>query len=324
VRADSRALLELLLERGQGYDDIAEVLGTGHDEVRERASAALAELGGAEPDPELTDYLLGQADPVGRADAVRRLNDDPEALELASRLVDGLRAIAPQAQLPRLAQPRRRRVAADKGMAVEAAGPGLSRRQRLVIAALAAGALLVLGIAAAVGGVFDSGDEAGAPAPSASQDADALRVKLEPQGGSHASGQGVFGLATADQLFLDLDVKDLAVPDPDHTYVVWLLLTPDRGYPVSPLAVDDNGNFSDRFPIPRFAAPIAGRARYLDVGLADRDELGAQVQNFAKRLNKGSQAQLPILDYQGESALRGEIPATGGPALLDEGSGGGS
>jgi hypothetical protein len=323
VKADSRALLELLLERDQGYDDIADVLGTERDEVRERARAALADLGGSEPDPELTDYLLGQADPVGRADAVRRLQDDPEAFELASRLVGELRAVAPQAQLPKLskAETRRgRRAEAAPEAAPESPGRGLSSRQRWMIAGLAAAAVALVVVVAAISGVFSGDGSSGDSAPSASGSQDAIKVSLEPQDSGDASGHGVFGLATADQLFLDLDVNGLEVPSSDQTYVVWLLLTPDQGYPISPFEVDDNGNFSDRFPIPRFAIPIAGRARFLDVGLADRTTLQAQVEDFAKGLSKGNQVQLPVLDYQGDSVLRGEIPATGGPALLDEGA----
>src|ERR671916_1661587 len=102
LKADQRAMLQLLLERGQSYDDIASVLGVSSDEVRERARAALRELGGADPDAEvgLTDYLLGQADPIGRADAVRHLQADPDALALAEELEAKLRLLAPDADLP--------------------------------------------------------------------------------------------------------------------------------------------------------------------------------------------------------------------------------
>ena len=79
ITADQQAMLQLLLERGQSYEDIAQLLGQDEAEVRARARAALTELGGADPDRNvgLTDYLLGQADPIGRADAVRHLRDDP-------------------------------------------------------------------------------------------------------------------------------------------------------------------------------------------------------------------------------------------------------
>ena len=107
-------MLQLLLEGGQGYDDIASLLGTTPDEVRSRSRDALREMGGADPDArvQLSDYLLGQADPIGRADAVRHLQNDSEANELASRLVSQLRLLAPKAQLPEIPAPKGGRAAA--------------------------------------------------------------------------------------------------------------------------------------------------------------------------------------------------------------------
>jgi hypothetical protein len=97
-------MLQLLLEGGQGYEDIGGLLGTSGEEVRTRARAALREMGGADPDATagLTDYLLGKADPIGRADSVRQLQNDAQANELASRLVAQLRLLAPRAELPEI------------------------------------------------------------------------------------------------------------------------------------------------------------------------------------------------------------------------------
>src|SRR5215210_2255173 len=107
-------MLQLLLEGGQGYEDIGSLLGVAPDEVRTRARSALQEIGGADPDGQvgLTDYLLGQADPIGRADAVRHLQADPDANALAQRLAQNLRLLAPQAQLPEIPAPRGGRRAA--------------------------------------------------------------------------------------------------------------------------------------------------------------------------------------------------------------------
>jgi len=104
-------MLQLLLEQGQGYDDLAGLLGTDADEIRRRARAALGEMAGRDPDGEvaLSDYLLGQADPIGRADAVRYLQGDPDANEMAARLVAQLRLLAPNAELPEIPPPRGRR-----------------------------------------------------------------------------------------------------------------------------------------------------------------------------------------------------------------------
>src|SRR3954466_11576137 len=97
-------MLQLLLEGGQSYEDIGSLLGIGPDEVRSRVRSALTEIGGADPDAQvgLTDYLVGQADPIGRADAVRHLQNDPEANALAERLLSQLRLLAPKAQLPEI------------------------------------------------------------------------------------------------------------------------------------------------------------------------------------------------------------------------------
>jgi hypothetical protein len=104
---EQRTMLQLLLS-GQSYEDLGSLLGVGSDEVRSRARSALQEIGGADPDAEvgLSDYLLGQADPIGRADAVRQLQGDPEANALAQRLVQNLRLLAPNAELPEVPEPR--------------------------------------------------------------------------------------------------------------------------------------------------------------------------------------------------------------------------
>jgi hypothetical protein len=105
---EQRAMLQLLLEGGQSYEDIGSLLGIAPEDVRSRARSALQEIGGADPDSQvgLTDYLLGQADPIGRADAVRHLQADPEANALAQRLVQNLRLLAPNAQLPEIREAR--------------------------------------------------------------------------------------------------------------------------------------------------------------------------------------------------------------------------
>jgi hypothetical protein len=191
---EQRTMLQLLLEGGQGYEDIGSLLGIGPDEVRSRARAALQEIGGADPDAQvgLTDYLLGQADPIGRADAVRHLQADPEANALAQRLVQNLRLLAPKAQLPEIPEPRGgRRAAAPPGPApsqppaapgpaapaastAQARGPGIASRaagffsglgrtegkgRTPLIAGLAAAlALVIVLIVVLAGGGGDGGD----------------------------------------------------------------------------------------------------------------------------------------------------------------------
>src|SRR5436190_6481694 len=63
--ADQRAVLQLVLQRGRSYEDIARLLSIDRDAVRQRALTALDTLGPQTGLPDqrravITDYLLGQ------------------------------------------------------------------------------------------------------------------------------------------------------------------------------------------------------------------------------------------------------------------------
>ena len=220
LTADQQAMLQLLLERGQSYADLASLLGTDEAGVRTRARAALTELAGADPDRNvgLTDYLLGQADPIGRADAVRHLKDDPDDLELATELTQKLRLVAPRGRPPAPAgrgvapRPRRaprlpigrlpipdrlrRKRTADQSpegaSSAESARRGprttLSRRQTQLLVALGSGAVLVVAIVLAVSGAFSSGSDGSTPSTTASTTLD--QRELRPAGLSGDRHQG--------------------------------------------------------------------------------------------------------------------------------------
>ena len=337
---DQQAMLQLVLERGQSYDDLAGVLGVGVDEVRSRARAAMTELAGEDPDAQvgLTDYLLGQADPIGRADAVRQLQNDPDTNRLAAGLVERLREVAPDAKLPDLPEARQRRRiprpttaptgpagAADEGgrpardpaapgrEAEEAAGRdsgeaaggdgGLSGGQQRAIVIAGAAALLVIAVVLAVSGVFGGGDDSAGSTTTTGSGSDNVlaEIPLKPQGGSDASGDATFGIQGEDQPYLDVQLSELSAPQAESSYVVWLLLSEDRGYPLTPIEVDGS-DFSDRITIPQFAIPLASRARFVDVSLSKNSSLLGDLRQAVRD-------RKPILPYEGQSVLRGEIPA---------------
>jgi hypothetical protein len=330
VTTEQRAVLQLLLERGQSYADLATLLGVGEDEVRARARAALAELAGADPDRNvgLTDYLLGQADPIGRADAVRHLQGDPSDHKLASDLAATLRESFPDAELPRLPgeprPPRRaRRAAADgEGEHTRLPGLGLSQRQTRLIAVLSAAAVVliaaVLGITGAFGGDGDDEPTSSATSPTAdvSEDEQLERVQLRAPGGGDATGEAVFGLATGDQPYVDVSIDGLD-PAPDgQTYVIWLLLSNTQGYPLSPITISGQGTFSNRFSIPSAVLPVVARVRFVDVSIAPIDEI--------RKLVKGAiQETSLVLDKPGETVLRGAVPRAQQPSGQGGGGSGG-
>jgi hypothetical protein len=96
---DQRAVLDLVLQRGRSYDDIARLLGIDRAAVRARALAAFDELG---PDTEvapesralITDYLLGQL-PERVAEQTReRLANSPHERAWARVLASELAPVA--------------------------------------------------------------------------------------------------------------------------------------------------------------------------------------------------------------------------------------
>jgi len=279
-------MLQLLLERGQSYDDLASILGVGSDEVRTRARTALTDLAGADPDRNvaLTDYLLGQADPIDRADAVRHLKDDPEDLALVSELAQKLRLVAPEAELPRLPgedrQPRprgstRRRLPkplkklapAPKESADGEPSPPrttLSRRQTQGIVVAACATVLVAVGVLAIAGVFNS------------------------------SSSGSTTTSTSN-------------PTPPSGTV--------QGYPLLPIAaannkgqgakLDSNGNFEDSIPIPTAVQSILPNVQAVAITLANNTKV-------AKSIQTAVQNKQAILTVEGTTDFIGVVGAKKG------------
>jgi hypothetical protein len=338
---DQRALLQLLLQQGQTYDDIASLLGLDVDQVRSRARAALTEIGGEDPDRDvgLTDYLLGQADPIGRADAARQLSSDPKTRDLADRLATQLRVLAPGAELPDIAgadaAPAKRREkpaakAEQEPAKVETptekpSGSGLaatlSRNQRLAIAGLAGAGLLVTIVILAIAGVFGGGDDDGSTAadsqdssqPASGTASNLTRAVLTPQDGGDAQGVAVFA-RIRNQAVLQINVTNLEPSDAGDGYVIWLYGGPSQSFPLVRQSVGENGQMRGAAPIPNqlIQALQQGIFDSIDVSLASNSQI-----TDALRQARQSQ-QLPR--YVGESVVRGAITGPGFPAG-DESSG---
>jgi hypothetical protein len=338
---DQRAMLQLLLERDQSYADIGSLLGLDTDEVRARARSALTEMGGEDPDREvgLTDYLLGQADPIGRADAVRHLGADPGAHALAVKLVAQLRLIAPGAELPELPAPRGRPVArspapspataAPSASSAEATAPSpgffqsLSRRQRQLIAALVAGGLLAIVGVLALAGVFsgDDSDEPGTTAQSTNPET-VTRAILEPPDGGRARGVAIFG-RVQNQPVLQITVAGLQPSPEGRSYVIWLTGPRNAAFPLSRESVGERGTINGLAPLPAQLITFLQRGTFdtVEVSLADDGDVRGALQV--------AQQQTRFPEFVGETAVSGPIVGPGfgaaeGASGDSNGGGGGS
>lgn len=325
LQGDQRALLQLLCERGQSYEDIAGLLGGSAEEVRERARAALREIGGGDPDADvaLTDFLLGQADPIGRADAIRHLQADPEALDLAQRIQTGLAVVVPGAEQPKLPEPRgKRRKAAlpDASEAAPAPQPSpadeASHRRRGLIAGLAAvGLALVVAILLVAGVLSDSDDGDATATPTTAAATEQLaEVRLRPTDGSGVAGSVTFGVANGEQVYADVEVDGLdPEPSKGSANLLWLMIGDRGGFPLqTPLVPDQNGSFSGRIAVPTAIAFTVGRqADSLKVSTTPLSAIRSAAEQAIEQ-------QVPIIPFTGDELASGRIPL-----IEDEGETGG-
>ena len=332
---DQRAMLQLLLEGGQSYADIGALLGVDAAEVQKRARGSLTELGGSDPDAQvgLTDYLLGQADPIGRADVARHLQSDPGTGALAAKLAAQLRLIAPQAQLPNLpgsdiggppsagsgASPSPGAVSAGAGTAARSALGGvggavrsLGGRDKRIPLAIGAAGLLVLAIVLAVASPFGGDDDSKTSTDAAgSPQEDLTIVELQPQGGSGASGQAVFA-RVQDQPVLQINLAGLQPTTADENYIVWLYNSDEIAFPIARDQVGKDGNLTGAAPIPQELTALLPQFQAIDVSLATNAETKKALQSAAQG------QKLP--SHSGTSVLRGEIPRDAASSLGEAGT----
>jgi hypothetical protein len=345
VTDEQRTMLQLLLEGGQSYDDIGGLLGISGDDVRERAREALREMGGADPDAQasLTDYLLGKADPIGRADAVRQLQNDPASNELASRLVAQLRLLAPRASLPEIPTARGGRRAAappppptagpvatgpapgeqpaakpsGESLPARLAGrlggltgrlrerrPDSVRNQRLMFGLGAAGLLVIAVVAALV--VF-GGDDSGGDGTETTATTTTANEDVTVVNLEPVEGSEATGQAAfgavGNQPALRINIAGLEPTTKTENYIVWLYNSSKVAFPLARQQVGDDGNLRGDAPVPNALVSLLPQFGCVDVSLASNKQTSQALKAAAKGQN------LPR--HTGSSILRGMIPRPG-------------
>lgn len=344
---DQRAMLQLLLEGGQTYEDIGSLLGTDVDQARARARAALTEIGGQDPDRDvsLTDYLLGQADPIGRADAARHLQADPDANALATKLVAQLRLIAPGAELPTLPASREKRggsrsenptteTQAARGSTpatgsrfgstgADAASPGsasaLTRAQKRLIGGLIAGALVLLLVILLVTGAFGGGNS-GSTDPGtttagggttasnpAGGDSQVVRAVLAPVGSADPKARGVafFGQLKGMPV-LQVVVKGLVPTADGQNYSIWLYRSDQAAFRLSGVRVGKTGGIATQLVVPKTVIPYISNGTFPEIDISLANDADLKAEAAKDRAQ-----QKLTLRHLGESVMRGPITGPG-------------
>ena len=296
LSGDQKALLRLLAQREQGYEDIAALMGLSVEEVRVRVKDAL----------DAVEREGGEAPPAPVEPRAETPTKKPEPAEE--------RAPEPKAKPASPDTPPRAATAAKKPKPQR---PALPKERRVLAIAAGLGAIIVVIVLLATGvlggGDSDSSSNADAGSADTSQKTSAALnsteealdnsklsgAVLKPVDGAEGEGAALFGQAKKEVL-LQVEATGLEPTPQGSSYTIWFYKSPKLALRVGAVAAP-RGGIRVRLPIPlELLNTIAGGVfDQVSVSLTSDAEYRAEVAK-AKRNDS-----LP--PYAGEEVLRGPI-----------------
>jgi hypothetical protein len=290
---DQRALLRLLAQREQGYDDIAALMGLSVDEVRARVKDAL----------DAVEREGGEA-PVVPAPPAEAPREEPPAKKPEP---------APAAEKP--AEPAQKVEKAPEPKAAPAAkatdpakkpGRGLPKERRVLAIAGGLGVIVVVIVLLAtgvIGGGSDSGsgsDNGEAVAQRQPGDQRVTGAVLEPLDGGDAKGRAVLGKEGKVAAMI-VEATGLEPSGKGSSYAVWLYKSPQKRIPLIFAKVGEDGRLVAQFKVPTevLAYLAAGTFDQIYVSLGTNKQFAASLA-AAKKAGKSP-------TYAGTDVLAGEV-----------------
>jgi transposase-like protein len=249
LSAEKRAIVELVLQQGKSYEQLAGMLGMPEARVRELARDALVELapvtaGRVEEDwrGQLADYVLGQqAGPEATATKGHLRRSEP-ARSWTRSLLDSLEQLYPNGSMPAIPDGERGRRAHAPGAAV--------RRRRVLAVAAAAAALVLVAVLVWPVGVLTGGDDGGeesqaAGGPGGDQPRLCVQARCQAVIARQPGGTGPSGrpqiLVTA---------NGLPPTTQSSAYQVWLYNSDQDRKSIGAQVTDAEGNLQAGGPLP--------------------------------------------------------------------------
>jgi hypothetical protein len=305
LSAEQRAIVELVLQQGKTYPELAEMLGMSESRVRELARDALVELApvsvrGVEADwrGQLADYVLGQqAGPEATA-TKGHLRRSEAARSWARSLLDSLEQLYANGSVPAIPEGERGRAkrppvepsAAPAGAAGLSAAPSGARglasdpiMRRRLLAAAAAAVVILLAVLVWPIGLLTGDDDKSSSANSDNQSS--------AQGNQNqaTATNGPAGIAiVVDQggkKQLLVQAARLVPSGQNEGYYVWLYNSPSDARSLGGQVTDQQGNYQAIGPFPADYA----KYKFIDV---TRQPVGKN----------------PNVKHSGQSVLRGPMP----------------
>jgi hypothetical protein len=304
---DQKAMLRLLAQREQGYDDLAALMGLSVDEVRTKVKDALAQLEAegepvpsiAPPEPE-APVATEPAPPEPIAAEAEA--SEPEPTEEPPPPPEPKQS--PATPAPKAPKPKPSAAAPPAGRPK----PSLPK-DRGVQAAIGAG-LLVIVVVVVLLIVGGSGGSSGSGSPTsagtttgtnaAAESSGLTQAVLSPVDGGEAEGRALFGRVKKN-VALQVEATGLEPSPVGSAYAIWLYKSPKLALRVGAVKVGKSGGLAVQLPIPTELLGYISNGAFnqIDVSLTSNAAYAAEVARSKK------EKQLP--EHVGTSVLRGTI-----------------
>jgi hypothetical protein len=254
IDASQRAVLQLVLKQGKGYDEIADLLGIEVSAVRGRAHAALDALGPSTAGltagrrADIADYLLGQQSPEDRDATREHIAGSAPAKAWARSVAGELRPLA-ENSLPKIPADATRRGPrkpardtadvtgeTDGGEPLRAASARRSSRTGGILLLAGVAVIIAVVVILLVSGGDDSGTTKTAakdtrpatqPSQTGPQPTPVAQINLKAADGSDAVGIAQV-LAQGNQRLLAVLGQRLSPSTNSSAYAVWLYTSPAK------------------------------------------------------------------------------------------------
>ncbi|MFL5901217.1 MAG: hypothetical protein ACJ75S_08480 [Solirubrobacterales bacterium] len=291
---DQKAMLRLLAQREEGYEDMAALMGISVGEVRNRVKEALAEVDEAEVAVEETPEPAPAPPPPPAPEAPRPGPADPPPVPPAPAPPQ------PAAKAPAPAKRPGNRPPRLSGLQLP--------KDRGALIGLAAGAVavLVMVIVLIVGGGGGGSSSSttaaseGGATPTTAGNQNLTQAILEPVDGGENSGVALFGRFKKNVL-LQVTAKGLEPSGSGQSYAVWLSHSGKAMVPVGTAKAPDSGDLAARFQIPAAVLLLIARGAFDEIDVTRTSDATLSTAIATARKNKTESA------YTGTDVMRGKI-----------------
>lgn len=288
---DQKAMLRLLAQREEGYEDMAALMGISVEEVRERVKEALAEVEEpppAEEEPEASPPPAPvppppapEPPPVEASPAVTEQPVPPTPVPPAPKPAAGAKR---SGQIPSLKVPK------DRGALI-----GLGAGALVVVA------LVIVLIVGGDGGGSSSSTTPGESslaenASAAAENKNLTQAVLSADDGSDAGGQAIFGRFKK-KVLLQVTGEGLEPSADGESYAVWLSHSGKAMVPVGSAKVEDSGELAARFEVPAAVLVLVARAAFdeIEVTRTSDSRLNVAIAQARKTESESTYTGTPVL-----------------------------